>query len=191
MAFWPTGAPGASRAKRRGNHVLFGFIAVIAQILDGVTQATESLTGAAVGAKDRADLRRIAGATTLWSAAMALGLSTLLHQAGPFLLPLFTSDARTLAAGAQALPWLAWSPLVSVWCFQLDGIFLGATRSTEMRNGMAAAAAGALGVSWLAIPALSNDGLCLAVRLLSAACVAAGAWYPHRAVDPKLPEPGP
>ncbi len=40
------------------------------------------------------------------------------------------------------LPWLAMSPLLGVWCFQLDGIYIGATRTAEMRNGMILALAG-------------------------------------------------
>ncbi|HXX11835.1 MAG TPA: hypothetical protein VEK05_09995, partial [Burkholderiales bacterium] len=32
--------------------------------------------------------------------------------------------------------WAALAPLVGVWCFQLDGIFIGATRAAEMRNAM-------------------------------------------------------
>jgi MATE family multidrug resistance protein len=142
-----------------GNHILLGFVALIAQLLDGVTQATESLVGAAIGAAKRADLLRVTAATTVWSAGMAAGLALTVDIAGPSVLPLFTSDPAVLDAANSALPWLAWLPLVCAWCFQLDGIYLGATHSTEMRNGMVIAAAGALGVSLWALPAMGNAGL--------------------------------
>jgi MATE family multidrug resistance protein len=34
------------------------------------------------------------------------------------------------------LPWIAAMPLAGVWCFQLDGVFAGATRTRDMRNMM-------------------------------------------------------
>ena len=43
-------------------------------------------------------------------------------------------ELLTLAGGF--LPWMAVSPLLSVWSYQLDGIFIGATRAAEMRNAM-------------------------------------------------------
>ena len=39
------------------------------------------------------------------------------------------------------LPWAIAIPLAGVWSFQLDGIFIGATRTREMRNGMVLALA--------------------------------------------------
>lgn len=46
-------------------------------------------------------------------------------------------------------------PLVGVWCYLLDGMFIGATRAAEMRNSMAVAAAGfaltLLTLPWLGI----------------------------------------
>ena len=35
------------------------------------------------------------------------------------------------------LPWMIVLPFISVWSFQLDGIFIGATWTQEMRNCMA------------------------------------------------------
>jgi MATE family multidrug resistance protein len=60
-------------------------------------------------------------------------------------------------------------PAVSVWAFLFDGVFFGATRTAELRNGMAAAlAVFALAVALL-LPALGNHGLWLAFVLFLAA----------------------
>ena len=72
------------------------------------------------------------------------------------------------------------SPIISVWGFQLDGIFLGATRTREMRNGMLVA----LGVFLIAVhtlvPIFGNHGLWLAlmVYIAARACVLA-VFYPR------------
>jgi MATE family multidrug resistance protein len=55
--------------------------------------------------------------------------------------------------------------LLGVWCFQLDGIFVGATRTAEMRNGMIVALAGYLLALWIALPRLGNDGLWLTLMV--------------------------
>ncbi|KOC90235.1 damage-inducible protein, partial [Winslowiella iniecta] len=62
------------------------------------------------------------------------------------------------------LVWQMVLPLVGVWCYLLDGMFIGATRGSEMRNGMAIAAVG-YGLTLLTVPWLGNHGLWLAVMV--------------------------
>jgi MATE family multidrug resistance protein len=64
-----------------------------------------------------------------------------------------------LRALARAyLPWAAAAPLLGVWAFQLDGIFIGATRTAEMRNSVLVSLAIFLAAWWLLCP-LGNNGL--------------------------------
>ena len=58
-------------------------------------------------------------------------------------------------------------PLVGVWCYLLDGMFIGATRAAEMRNSMAVAAAG-FALALLTLPWLGNHGLWLALTVFLA-----------------------
>jgi MATE family multidrug resistance protein len=69
---------------------------------------------------------------------------------------------------------------VGVWCYLLDGMFIGATRGKEMRNSMAVAAAG-YALTLLALPTLGNHALWLAVAVfLSLRGVALGwIWRRH------------
>jgi MATE family multidrug resistance protein len=60
-----------------------------------------------------------------------------------------------------SLPGDSRTPIVSVWSFQLDGIFIGTTRTTEMRNGMLLATAGYLLAVETLVPLLHNHGLWL------------------------------
>lgn len=58
-------------------------------------------------------------------------------------------------------------PLVGVWCYLLDGMFIGATRAAEMRNSMAVAAAG-FALTLLTLPWLGNHALWLALTVFLA-----------------------
>ncbi len=77
------------------------------------------------------------------------------------------------------LPWLLVSPLLSVWSFQLDGIFVGATRSAEMRNSMIGSLIVYLAAILVLVPLLGNHGLWLALMILMVARAATlGAYLP-------------
>jgi MATE family multidrug resistance protein len=83
------------------------------------------------------------------------------------------------AAARDYLPWLVVSPLISVWSFQLDGIFIGTTQTANMRNAMLLSLAVFLLACWLLIPAFSNHGLWLAFAIFMAArAVTLGLYYP-------------
>ena len=100
--------------------------------------------------------------------------------AGPAIIRLFTVLPEVRAVAVDLLPWVVVSPLVSVWSFLLDGIFIGATRTGAMRNAMALSVLAYLAACALLIPALGNDGLWLAFMIFMAArAVSLGAAYPR------------
>lgn len=141
------------------NHILFGFIAIIAQGLDGFAQATETLTGQAIGARDRRRLNRVVWAGSFWGLLFALLVGFGIYKWGPELLPYFTHDVDVLQAAHDNFLWIAATPLVAIWCFQLDGIYFGATRGAEIRNGMVIAAVFGLAASLLLPPFWGNQGI--------------------------------
>ncbi|MEZ5830446.1 MAG: MATE family efflux transporter [Dongiaceae bacterium] len=141
------------------NHILFGFISVIAQGLDGFAQATEALTGQAIGARDRRRLSRVVWAGSFWCLLFAALIGGALYKWGPLLLPYFTQDVDVLKIARDHFVWIAAAPLVAVWCFQLDGIYFGATRGTEIRNGMILAALFGLGASVVLPSIFGNQGI--------------------------------
>ncbi len=78
---------------------------------------------------------------------------------GGILVDVMTGLDAVRAAARTYLPWPALYPIVAVWCFQLDGIYIGATRTAEMRNGMALALAGFLALGYALMPFFGNHGL--------------------------------
>jgi MATE family multidrug resistance protein len=77
-------------------------------------------------------------------------------------------------------------PLLAVWCFQLDGIFVGATRSREMRNGMILALLGTLIALWILLPLWQNHGLWLSMCVfIVLRGLTLGVWLPR--IENSLP----
>jgi multidrug resistance protein, MATE family len=140
------------------NAVLMQFVAVAAYFLDGIAFTAEALVGRAVGAADRTLLSRAARLTTAWAVLLALLACLGFALLGAHLIDLLSADSGVRATARAYLAWAALAPLAGVWAFQLDGIFIGATRTAEMRNAMLATLAIFLAAWWLLMP-WGNHGL--------------------------------
>lgn len=147
------------------NAVLGQFIALSAFLLDAFCSATEALVGEAVGARSKRTLERAVFLSSLWAGVTALALSAFVYFAGPLLIDALTTAPDVRAAARIYLPWAALVPSIAVWCFLLDGIFIGATRTGEMRNAMAAALTIFLVSWWFLAPAYGNNGLWAALAI--------------------------
>ncbi|HET7663486.1 MAG TPA: MATE family efflux transporter, partial [Rhodanobacteraceae bacterium] len=90
-----------------------------------------------------------------------------------------TDMASVRTAAYANLPWLAMLPLVAVWSYLLDGLFVGATRAREMRDSMFAGAMGFALLAWWLRP-LGNQGLWLAFLGFMAVRAAGMAWLAWR-----------
>jgi MATE family multidrug resistance protein len=162
------------------NAILLNLLTIMAYGLDGFAMAAEILVGRSIGARDRIGFRTAVGDSTLWAAGLAVLAALFFLAAGRNIVNLFTVHQAVRDAAAIYLPWLALAPLLAVWCYQLDGIYIGATRTIEMRNGMIVALVGYLGALWLGLPHLGNHALWLALMVffvLRAATLA--LWLPR------------
>ncbi|MBM3933159.1 MAG: MATE family efflux transporter [SAR202 cluster bacterium] len=172
------------------NALLFQFQAFMAFGLDGFAHASETLVGEAKGAGDRAALRTAVTITTAAAAACAALYSVVYFSAGDVMVRLLTNIPELRAEAGRYLAWVAISPLISVWSFQLDGIFIGATRTAAMRNGMAVSLAIFVALTLALVPAFGNHGLWLSyVVFMAARGVTLGVRYPalEKAVERHVP----
>jgi MATE family multidrug resistance protein len=144
------------------NAVLMNLMNLLAFALDGLAHAAEALVGKAVGARDRQALQRAVQLTLRWSLGFAAAFSVLFWLAGPMLLGLLTDIPDVLAASNEYLPWVTVAPLIAVWAYLYDGVFVGATRAVEMRNAMVASTFLVFVPAWYALRAFDNHGLWLA-----------------------------
>jgi MATE family multidrug resistance protein len=146
------------------NALLLNCVSVAAFFLDGIAFAVEALVGRAVGAAHRTALLLAVRLTTFWAAAMAVTISLAMFVFGPAIIDLLTVDAVTRGAAREYLAWAACVPILGVWAFQLDGIFIGATRSADMRNAALATLA-IYGIAWWLLTPLGNHGLWAALAI--------------------------
>ena len=150
------------------NEVLLIFLTFASFALDGFAHACEAIVGQAAGGRDAPALRRAVAAATLWAAVTALLASALFALAGGAVIDAMTDVAAVREQARGYLAYAAAMPLMAVWSFQLDGIFIGATRGRDIRNAMAISVALYLPAA-LALWALAgNHGLWLALHLLFA-----------------------
>ncbi|WP_235830254.1 MATE family efflux transporter [Algihabitans albus] len=162
-----------------GNAVLLQFQSFLAFGLDGFAHAVEVLAGSAVGARSRRAFRSAVTVSSIWALAFA-GLFTLIYAlGGPMLIALFTDLPEVRAVAGAMLPWIIASPLISVWSYQLDGIFIGATRTAAMRNAMILSLIGFLVAERLLTPSFGNNGLWAALLIfMGLRGLTLGAYYP-------------
>ncbi|TNE56673.1 MAG: MATE family efflux transporter [Alphaproteobacteria bacterium] len=147
------------------NAVLMQFVTFSAFFLDGFAFSAESLVGQSIGEKDRRHLRLVVRYSTELAALTALIMSLLILVTGPYVIDALTNVDTVRAAARAYLPWAVIAPVASVWCFQLDGIFIGATRTADMRNAMALSLIVYL-MSWFWLAGLyGNHGLWAALTV--------------------------
>lgn len=119
------------------NAVLMTLLTFTAYALDGFAYAVEAHSGQAYGARDGSQLLDVWRAACRQSGIVALLFSVVYLLAGEHIIALLTSLTQIQQLADRYLIWQVILPLVGVWCYLLDGMFIGATRAAEMRNSMA------------------------------------------------------
>ena len=162
------------------NAVLIQFQQFLSFGLDGFAHAAEALVGGAVGARDRRTLRLAVKICGLWAAVIAAAYTLVYAAVGPVIIGWLTDLEAVRALSGEFLIWVIISPIISVWSFTLDGVFIGATRTAEMRNGMIISLAIYLAAVFALQPVLGNHGLWLAFTIFMAArAVTLAVVYPN------------
>ena len=166
------------------NAVLFHFFLLIGHGLDGFAFAAEALVGGAIGSRSRARYGAAIRLTTLWAGIVAAGFVLAYLAAGGLIVDTLTDIEAVRDLARDYLPWAIAIPLAGVWSFQLDGIFIGATRTREMRNGMALALAVYLAAGHALLELWGNDGLWLSLYVfLIARAAFLLLWLPRIAAS--------
>lgn len=141
------------------NHILLQLIAFSAFFLDGFAFVTESLVGGAVGTGGRAAFDRAVRRSTELAAATAVLLAGSIALFGDAAIALLTDLPATRDAASTYLPFAAVYVALSFPAFQLDGVFIGATRTRDMRNASILSVAVFLVAWWPLATAYGNRGL--------------------------------
>lgn len=161
------------------NAVLLNFLMLISYALDGIAYAAEALTGKAAGQGDEKAFRHWVRLCGAWSLGFALAFTALFALAGQHLVALLTDLPAVRQVAEQYLPWLVALPLVALWCYLFDGVFIGATRGRDMRNSMVLSTFGVFFPLWFVSQGLGNHGLWLALTAFMG-MRGLSLWYIYR-----------
>lgn len=150
------------------NSILIKFYLLMALALDGFNHAAEALVGKAIGERDKKSFNQVVALTLKWSLVFGLFFTLIYWAAGDAMIYLLTNIEAVREVALIYLPWMVLLPLVSVWCFLLDGVFIGATRGKEMRNSMLICTFIFFLPAWYVFQFMGNHGLWLAFTLFIA-----------------------
>lgn len=162
------------------NAVLMNFLLFLSNGLDGFAFAAEALVGAEKGSRNEAAFRRAVRVTSLWALAAALAFAVVYAVCGQAIIGLLTDLAPVRAVAGAHLLWIVLLPLVAVWGYQLDGIFVGLTRSRDMRNSAAIALVAYVAALAVLEPRYGNHGLWAAFTLFMAMRGLTLGWFYRR-----------
>lgn len=157
------------------NALLLNGLLLTSYALDGLAHAVEALCGHAIGARDRTALRRALVVAGGWSLLASLAFAALFALFGHLFIDLQSDIAGVREVAYAYLPYLACLPLLGMWSYLLDGLFIGATRAREMRNAMLVAVAASLPLGWL-LQGWATTGY--GWRSSPSCCCAGWSWPP-------------
>jgi MATE family multidrug resistance protein len=147
------------------NAVLMNFFLVGGYFLDGFASATEQLAGRAIGTGSERAFNKAISITTVWGFALAAAATVLFMLFGSSLVALITTAADVRTAAAAYIPWAACTAVSGVLAFQMDGVFIGATWSRDMRNMMLLSFIAYFVALYFLTPLFGNHGLWAALHI--------------------------
>ena len=156
---------GFGDATLAANQVLMQFLFITGYAMDGFAAAAEALVGQALGARQRAALRRGAWMTSFWGLVTVVVLALVFVLLGGVLIDVMTTSDEVREVARVYLPYMVAAPVLGWAAWMLDGIFVGATRSGDMRNMMVVSFVIYAAAVWLLMPGYGNHGLWAALLI--------------------------
>ena len=140
------------------NAVLNNFLMISGFFLDGLANAAEQLCGRAYGARDKSAFAGAVKLVVVWGFGFALAVAACFLLFGPALIDIMTANVDVRRIARDYLPFVIFAPLLGVFAFAYDGIYIGATWARDMRNLMLLSLLIFLG-AWFSLRSFGNAGL--------------------------------
>ncbi|MFA7679710.1 MAG: MATE family efflux transporter, partial [Pigmentiphaga sp.] len=149
------------------NAILLNFLSFTSYGLDGFAHAAETLSGAAVGQRNKARLARILRVCLVWGLIGSLLYMLVYSVAGMSLIRVLTDQQDIAKLADQFLVWAVLAPLVSMPAYLYDGVFMGATRTRPLMLIMVWCSLAFLALSLMLLPLWGNHGLWLSFLIFN------------------------
>jgi len=147
-----------------GNAILMNFFMIAGYYLDGFATAAEQIVGRAIGANHQPAFWRAIKLTILWGFLLAGFTSVVVLVFGGPVIDIMTTAEGVRETAKAYLPWAALTAVMGVLAFQMDGVYIGATWSRDMRNMMLASLALMVALLFTLVPVFGNHGLWFALN---------------------------
>lgn len=149
------------------NAIFLQLLLFVSYALDGFANAAETLIGEAVGKRNLKEFKLVFKQCLQYSFVIALIFSGFFLFFSDSLFRILSGIEEVRLLAKEFSPWLIILPIVSVWSYCLDGVFLGTAQTKSMRNTMLISLVGIFLPVWYITQAFGNHGLWFAFLLFN------------------------
>ena len=162
------------------NAILINLVFLSAFILDAYAFSTEGIVGYSLGKKDLTLFKNIVKNSFILSSISGLIISIIFFFTNNFVINLMSDIDEIRRLSSSYVIWLIILPVISSFCYQFDGIFIGASQTKELRNAMIFSVLGYLLISILLIKILFNTGIWISLCIFMILRAVSLFWYLNR-----------
>jgi len=141
------------------NAILINLVFLSAFILDAYAFSTEGMVGYSLGKKDVNLFKKIIKNSFILSSITGLIISIIYFLINNLVIELMTDIKRIKDLSSSYAIWLIIMPLISSFCYQFDGIFIGVSQTKELRNAMIFSVFSYLVISLILTDLIGNNGV--------------------------------
>lgn len=118
------------------NVILLQFIMLASFILDSYAFSTEALVGFSIGKQIKKNFLQVVSNSFQLSIITGLVISLIYLISSKFIISMLTDLDYLKYLSYEFILWIVIVPPIASLCYQLDGIFIGASQTKEMRDSM-------------------------------------------------------
>ena len=148
------------------NTILMQFVILAAFFLDAYAFTTEGIVGFAIGRRNEKSFLAVVKNSIQVSLITALIISILYLIFFKDIINIITDVEILRFISFQHILWVIIIPPVACFCYQLDGIFIGAAQTQEIRNATIISVIGYIGISIILTRYFGNHGIWFSLLLL-------------------------
>ena len=150
------------------NTILLNLIMLSAFILDAYAFSTEGIVGYSIGSKNKKLLTNVIKNSFILSAATGL-LISLIYLVGKNNFIFIMTDLPNIKNLSMSYSyWVVLIPFISSFCYQIDGIFIGASQTKELRNAMIVSVSIYILCALFLVSSFGNSGLWISLCIFFA-----------------------
>jgi MATE family multidrug resistance protein len=150
------------------NTILLNLIMLSAFILDAYAFSTEGIVGYSIGSKNKKLLLNVIKNSFILSATTGLLISIIYLVVKNIFISIMTDLPNIKNLSISYSYWVVLIPFISCFCYQIDGIFIGASQTKELRNAMIVSVSIYILCSLFLLSSFGNSGLWISLCIFFA-----------------------